>query len=286
MPIMYKTIIDADTVMENLDHPDWVIVDCRYVLSDRNAGKKLYMDAHIPGAVFADLLDDLSGPPVTDQGRHPLPSAGQLKKLFACLGISNHSQVVTYDDTGGSFAARLWWLLRYMGHESVAVVNGGWQSWLQAGLQTRNGVENKPPGKFRGSARSEWVITADQVPAVSLLVDSRDPARYRGEIEPIDRVAGHIPGAINYYWQNNLTNAGLFKDGNSLHKQFLEFMDGINSGDAVFYCGSGVTACHNLLAAACAGLAPPGLYAGSWSDWCANADRPVVTGDLPGNFGD
>ena len=283
---MYKTIIDVQSVMENLDHPDWVIVDCRYVLSDKEAGKKLYMEAHIPGAVFADLHDDLSGLPITDHGRHPLPSVEQLKKLFERLGISNHTQVVAYDDAGGSFAARLWWLLRYLGHESVAVVNGGWKSWLGAGLQTRGGEEKNTPGSFQGNVRGEWVITADRVPSARLLVDSRDPARYRGEIEPVDRVAGHIPGAINYFWKNNLTEAGLFKDGKSLRKQFLEFMDGINAGDAVFYCGSGVTACHNLLAATCAGLPSPRLYAGSWSDWCADADRPVITGDLPGNFGD
>ena len=283
---MYRTIIDVETVRENLDRPDWVIVDCRYVLSDEGAGKKLYMDAHIPGAVFADLLDDLSGPPITDHGRHPLPSAGQLTKLFGRLGISNHTQVIAYDDAGGSFAARLWWLLRYLGHERVAVVNGGWTSWLLAGLQTRGGEETNTPGNFQGVARTEWLITVDMVPSVRLLVDSRDPARYRGENEPVDRIAGHIPGALNYFWKNNLTDAGLFKDNQSLRKQFQEFMNGINADDTVFYCGSGVTACHNLLAAACAGLPSPGLYAGSWSDWCANADRPVVTGDSPGNFGD
>jgi thiosulfate/3-mercaptopyruvate sulfurtransferase len=283
---MYKTIIGVGSVKENLNHPDWVIVDCRFDLSDKDAGKKSYLEAHIPGAVFADLHDDLSGPPITDHGRHPLPSVKHLKKLFEHLGISNQSQVITYDNVSGSFAARLWWLLHYMGHENVAVVDGGWALWLQAGFQIHSGKEKNPPGKFQGQVRTDWLITADMVPTVSLLVDSRDPARYRGELEPIDRIAGHIPGAINHFWKDNLTAAGLFKDNASLRKEFLEFLDGVNPGDAVFYCGSGVTACHNLLAAACAGLPPSGLYAGSWSDWCSDSGRPVVTGDIPGSFGD
>lgn len=282
---MYKTIIGVDSLRENLEHPGWVIVDCRYNLSDKNAGKNLYLKAHIPGAVYADLHDDLSGPPITDHGRHPLPSVKHLVKLFERLGISNQSQVITYDDAGGSIAARLWWLLRYLGHEAVAVVDGGWTSWIQAGLQTSSGTQTNPPGKFHGTTRAGWVVTASCVPAAHLLVDSREPARYRGEIEPIDPVAGHIPGAINYYWKNNLEENGLFKNDEKLRNQFLEFMDGTDPADTVFYCGSGVTACHNLLAAACAGLAPPALYAGSWSDWCTGTDRPVATGDQPGSFG-
>ena len=182
---MYKTILDVATLGENLEHPDWVIIDCRYNLSDSNAGQRLYKEAHIPGAVYADLLHDLSGPPVTDHGRHPLPSIDQLIKTFERLGISNHSQVVAYDDAGGSIAARLWWLLRYLGHETAALVDGGWMSWMQAGLHVRGGLEKNSPGKFQGSGRTDRVVTADQVPCARLLVDSRDPARYRGEIEPI-----------------------------------------------------------------------------------------------------
>jgi thiosulfate/3-mercaptopyruvate sulfurtransferase len=282
---MYNTIINIDSVRKNLNQPEWVLVDCRYDLSDKDTGKNSYLESHIPGAVYANLHTDLSGPPLTDHGRHPLPSEDHLIKLFERLGISNHSQVIVYDDVYGSFAARLWWLLRYMGHDKVAIVDGGWLFWVQAGFQTNSGEEKNTPGKFQGNARSEWLITVDMVPSARLLVDSRDPARYRGETEPLDRAAGHIPGAINHFWKDNLAQDGRFKDNAILRKKFLSIMHNINPDETVFYCGSGVTACHNLVAAACAGLPSPKLYAGSWSDWCADPDRPVVTGAIPGgNF--
>jgi thiosulfate/3-mercaptopyruvate sulfurtransferase len=281
---MYTSVIDVTTVNENVDQPDWVIVDCRYDLADKSFGKSAYLDSHIPGAVYADLHDDLSGPPVTDHGRHPLPAAGQLNNLFKHLGISNNTQIVIYDHVYGSFAARLWWLLRYMGHEKAAVIDGGWQAWLDADLSVQSGAHTNPPGDFQGIARTEWLVTADQVPAAELLIDSRDPVRYRGESEPLDRAAGHIPGAINRFWRDNIDNRGFFKDSKQLHKEFKGFLAGVTASEAVFYCGSGVTACHNLLVAEHAGLIAPKLYAGSWSDWCSMPERPVATGSEPGSF--
>lgn len=281
---MYTTIIDITTVNENIKHPGWAIIDCRYDLADKSFGRNAYLESHIPGAVYADLQDDLSGPPVTDHGRHPLPTPEQLNELFKCLGISRDTQVVAYDQVSGSFAARLWWLLRYMGHEAVAVLDGGWQAWLRADLPVQSGVQKNKPGDIHGSARTDWLVTADRVPDVELLVDSRDPARYRGEVEPLDKAAGHIPGAINHFWKDNLDSRGYLKDSEQILKEFQGFLAGVQPSAAVFYCGSGVTACHNLLAAAHAGLPAPKLYAGSWSDWCTAPGRPVVTGSDPGSF--
>ena len=281
---MYTSVIDVTEVNENINHPDWVIVDCRYDLADKSFGKNAYLASHIPGAVYADLHDDLSGPPVTDHGRHPLPTVGQLNNLFKRLGISNDTQVVVYDHVYGSFATRLWWLLRYMGHEAAVVIDGGWQAWLDAGLSVQSGAQTNKPGDFQGRVRTEWLVTADQVPAAVLLIDSRDPVRYRGESEPLDPAAGHIPGAINRFWKDNLGPKGFFKDGKQLHKEFKGFLAGVTASDAVFYCGSGVTACHNLLGAVHAGLPAPKLYAGSWSDWTSVPDRPVAIGNEPGSF--
>jgi thiosulfate/3-mercaptopyruvate sulfurtransferase len=283
---MYTSIINTNTVHENIDHPDWVIVDCRYDLTDKSYGRNAYLEAHIPGAVYADLHDDLSGPPVTDHGRHPLPTAEQLKALFKRLGISHHTQVIAYDHVYGSFAARLWWLLRYMGHDAVAVLDGGWQAWLETKMTVQAGEQKNQPGDFQGKARAEWLVTLDQVPVAELLIDSRDPVRYRGEAEPLDKAAGHIPGAINHFWKDNLDNQGYFKDSKQIHEEFQGFLAGVTPSDAVFYCGSGVTACHNLLAATLAGLPTPKLYAGSWSDWCSVSERQVVTGGEPGCFSD
>lgn len=281
---MFNTLIDVASLNDRLAEKNWIIVDCRYDLSDPASGEEVWLEAHIPGAVFADLHDDLSGPPVTDHGRHPLPVPEKLINLFQRLGISNRSQVVVYDNVYGSFAARLWWLLRYMGHEAVAVLNGGWPAWIQGGFPARAGREQNPPGDYQGAPRSEWLVTAAGVPVSRLLIDSRDPARYRGEVEPLDRAAGHIPGAINRFWKNNLDEHGYFKDQKQLYDELLALLGNVPPAAAVFYCGSGVTACHNLLAAAHAGLPAPQLYAGSWSDWCSVPGRPVVTGSAPGSF--
>jgi thiosulfate/3-mercaptopyruvate sulfurtransferase len=275
---MYTTIIDADHLRDHFDDPGWVIVDCRYNLADRDAGRREYLESHIPGAIYADLHDDLSGPPATDSGRHPLPATEDMNRLFSRLGINHETQIVVYDNAAGSFAARLWWMLRYMGHEIVAVLNGGWQSWLQAGGPMVTGEEKNAAGNFRGHPMTGWLITVDKVLEAKLLVDSRDPARYRGETEPLDRVAGHIPGAINHFWKNNLDDRGMFKSPELLRETFLTFLGATESENAVFYCGSGVTACHNLLAGACARLPASKLYAGSWSEWCSDPARPVATG--------
>lgn len=276
---MYKTLVNCEVLRNHVTDSDWIIVDCRYDLADKDKGKMSYLDSHILGAVYADLHNDLSGLPVTDYGRHPLPTPEALNTLFSRLGIDVGKQVVVYDDINGCFAGRLWWMLRYMGHESVAVLDGGFSIWQQEGHPTLSGDEKKNSGNFQGDPRGEWLVTLDQVGDAKLLVDSRDPARYRGETEPLDRIAGHIPGAINHFWKNNLDETGFFKKPDQIREDFMDFLGVTEPSDAVFYCGSGVTACHNLLAAAHAGLTAPKLYVGSWSEWCADPERPVATGD-------
>ena len=279
MADVFTTLIDKKALANNLQTPNWIIVDCSYDLADKNAGRNSYLESHIKGAVFADVHDDLSGPPVTDHGRHPLPTEEALNSLFSRLGINHDSQVIVYDNACGCFAGRLWWMLRYMGHEAVAVLDGGCQSWEQSGLPGVSGEENNAAADFKAEANKDWLVTVDSVPAAELLIDSRDPQRYRGEVEPLDKAAGHIPGAINRFWKDNLDDNGLFKDPDQLRKEFDKCFAGTNVDETVFYCGSGVTACHNLLAVAHAGLNAPGLYAGSWSDWCSEASRPVATGE-------
>ncbi len=279
MTAIFRTLIQKQELVKHIDSPDWVIVDCSYDLTDKNAGRDTYLKAHIKGAVFADVHDDLSGPPVTDHGRHPLPAKAALNKLFSRLGIRHDSQVIVYDNACACYAGRLWWMLRYMGHEACAVLDGGWQGWQQSGLPTASGEETRTQTQFLGEPKSDWLVTVEHVLGSGLLIDSRDPERYRGEVEPLDKVAGHIPGAINRFWKNNLQSNGLFKDSVQLRKEFKASLGNTEMGETVFYCGSGVTACHNLLAVAHAGFDAPRLYAGSWSEWCSDPDRPVATGD-------
>ncbi len=272
------TLIDSETLTHHLDATNWIIVDCRYDLADKSVGRNSYLNSHIKGAVFADVYDDLSGPPVTDHGRHPLPSEKALNSLFSRLGINHDSQVIVYDNACACFAGRLWWMLRYMGHEAVAVLDGGWQIWEEAGLPVVSGEESNADTDFKGQANIDRLVTVNSVAAAELLIDSRDPERYMGNCEPLDRAAGHIPGAINRFWKDNLDSDGFFKNPDQLRKEFEHSFGATDVRNTVFYCGSGVTACHNILAVAHAGLDEPSLYAGSWSDWCSDPERPVATG--------
>tara|TARA_R110002072_G_scaffold48681_1_gene133013 strand:+ start:27068 stop:27898 length:831 start_codon:yes stop_codon:yes gene_type:complete len=274
---MYTTLISEDVLFNEYDNPDWIIFDTRYDLMDQNAGKNAYLQGHIPGAIYVDLHDDLSKPPSTNKGRHPLPTVTAINTLFSELGIHSNMQVVVYDDNGGAFAARLWWMLRYMKHSTVAVLDGGWKSWITSRRPINQNVEERVGREFKSCALDASAIDIEEVDNFKLIVDSREPARFRGEIEPIDKAAGHIPGAINRFWKDNLTEKGTFKTKQKLKQEFEAIFGDTKPEDAVFYCGSGVTACHNLLAAAHAGLELPKLYAGSWSEWSSTPGKPVVT---------
>ena len=200
------------------------------------------------------------------------------------MGIGEGKQVVAYDNASGAYAARLWWLLRYMGHDAVAVLDGGWAAWQAAGFPVSRGVEVQTAVSFKGEPRTEWLLTADAVPSAPLLVDSRAAPRYRGELEPLDPVAGHIPGAQNYFYQDNWDKNGRYLPAAQLNTQLGVVLGETNAEEAVFYCGSGVTACVNLLALAHAGLGNGRLYAGSWSDWCSDPTRPIAVGDSHSKF--
>ena len=276
---MPDALVDVSTVADRLADPDWAIVDCRHRLTDPDHGESAYREAHVPGAVFAHADRVLSSEPVTDRGRHPLPDPDTLRFRFGALGIDSSTQVVAYDDAGGAIAGRLWWMLHYMGHRKAAVLDGGWPAWIVAGGATRGGEETRPVRTFAGEPRREWLVTIDRVSAARRLVDSREPARYRGETEPIDRVAGHIPGARSHHFALNLGEQGRFLDPATVRERLERTLDGVPAGDTVFYCGSGVSACHNLLALAHAGLPAAKLYVGSWSEWSSDPDRPVATGD-------
>ena len=280
---MYNTLIQAHTLNGRLSDPDWVIVDCQYDLADKDAGYQSYLAGHIPGAVYAGLHNHLSGSqPVTDCGRHPVPSPEDLEDKLSGMGIDNHTQVVAYDRSGGAFAARLWWLLRYAGHERAAVLDGGLDAWTQAGYELDMKEPDVVVGRFKARIDAGRLVRLPEVEAVTRLVDSREPARYRGETEPIDRTGGHIPGAVNHYWKDNLDGQGKFLAPERLRQTFQDLYTGTGPEDVTFYCGSGVTACHNLLAAVHAGYPLPRLYAGSWSEWCSDPARPVAVGSESG----
>ncbi len=272
---MFTTLIDAQTLADHVTDPDWVVVDCRFSLADVAYGRTAYHTAHIPGAVYAHLDEILSNPPATDNGRHPLPAPEIMAARFGRLGIDGRKQVVAYDDKNGMIAARLWWMLRYLGHTAVAVLDGGWPAWETAGLPAQAGHEQREPTQFISSPRTEWLVLADEVPSVSLLLDSRSPERYRGENELLDPIAGHIPGAVNYFYQQNWTENGRYLPANQIRQQLAALLDGTPASETAFYCGSGVTACVNLLAMAHAGLGNGRLYAGSWSDWITDPSRPI-----------
>lgn len=276
---MHGSLISPDELREHIANPGWLVVDCRYDLADPEAGRRAYLERHVPGAIYAHLHDDLSGAPAPGRGgRHPLPTPEELTELFSRCGVDRDTQVAAYDAASGSIAGRLWWLLRYMGHEQVVVLDGGWTAWLERSHPTDSVPAHRERRVFRGRPNRHMLVTAEEVPAVPLLVDSRDAQRYRGEIEPLDPVAGHIPRARNRWWKSNLDEHGLFLPSAALKREMESLYAGNAPGEVTFYCGSGVTACHNVLAAAHAGLPMPRLYAGSWSEWCSDPARPVATG--------
>jgi thiosulfate/3-mercaptopyruvate sulfurtransferase len=278
----YTTLISTDAVVSHLDS-SWVVVDCRYDLRDDTWGSTQYRDGHIPGAVYASLSHDLSAPPSGTNGRHPLPCVEALEATFGRLGIANGTQVVIYDQDAGMYASRLWWMLRYMGHDAAAVLDGGWAKWVREGRAVRTGDERRPAAVFSGQRRKDLRVIVDEVAAALggssvLLVDARAPERFEGRNEPLDRTPGHIPGSVNYFYRRNVTDEGVLLPVETLRRQFGELLDGRSPDQVVMYCGSGVTACQSLLAMEHVGLSGAKLYPGSWSEWSADPARPVETG--------
>lgn len=283
---MFTTVVDVETVRGHLDDPAWQVVDCRFSLADTELGRRVYTESHLPGALYAHLDEDLSGPVVRGvTGRHPLPSLEKAATIFSAWGIDENVQVVAYDDANGSVAARLWWLLKWLGHDAVAVLDGGWKAWTQAGLPSTAVVPEPMSRTFVAKVRPELLMAADAVSQMRVdptyrLIDARTPERYRGEQEPIDPVAGHIPGADNVPFTGNIGPDGRFLTEDALRSRFTALFGTLTTQRVVSYCGSGVTGCHNLLAIAHAGLGDGVLYAGSWSEWIADPNRPIATGDV------
>ncbi len=276
----YSTIISAQALAEHLDQKDWVVIDCRFSLADNTAGRKAYRQGHIPGARYADLNLDLSAPVKSYTGRHPLPDFTLLSQKLGAWGVGNRSQVVVYDDAGGAFAGRLWWLLRSLGHQQVAVLDGGIRQWQQHGLALTTTLPKPVKTQFRSYLDNRQWLSANQVEDglaadKIVLVDARTPERFAGRQEPIDPVAGHVPKALNRPLQLNLDQQGRFLAPKQLREQFLSLIGTIAPEQVVHMCGSGVTGCHNLLAMELAGLTGSRLYAGSWSEWITNRNRGV-----------
>ncbi len=275
-------LIDTGELATRQDDEALRIVDVRFDLSDPSAGRRAYLAGHLPGAVYLHLDDDLSSPLSADGlgGRHPLPDPDTFAARLGEAGIGDEHHVVAYDDAGGAIAARLWWLLRWIGRERVQVLDGGVNAWTAAGGELASGPVRYPPAISTARPDAEMVVDADDVAArledpERVLVDARAGERYRGEVEPLDRKAGHVPGAVNLPYTDNLVN-DRFRAADELRSRFELLSE---AAEVVVYCGSGVTAAHDALAMEEAGLPLPRLYPGSWSDWSSRDDRPVATGD-------
>ncbi|MES2770452.1 MAG: sulfurtransferase [Pseudomonadota bacterium] len=285
---IYNTLIDCAALDAGLANPhycDFSVFDCRHPLADPAAGERAYLAGHLPGAHFLHLDRDLAGMTNGHNGRHPLPDPQQLAQTLAAKGVSQQTQVIAYDDAGGMVASRLWWLLRWLGHESVAVLDGGFKQWCAAGYRVSTTLPAPIQGNFSarmelgtrlvGTVNVEAIMAHLQHPQYCL-IDARSAERFRGENETLDPVGGHIPGALNRFFQDNLQADSRFHAAAKLRADFLALLAGAAPEQVVMQCGSGVSACHNLLAMEHAGLTGAKLYPGSWSEWCSDPARPTV----------
>lgn len=282
--MVFTTLVDTDTLARHLADPRWVAVDCRFTLTDADAGRRAYAADHIPGARYAHLNEDLSGPPGARTGRHPLPAPATLARKLGDWGIDAAKQVVVYDDNFGAMAARLWWLLRWLGHDACALLDGGYPKWRREKKPVTADLPAVHRAVFTARVNNTLWVSADAVEQrrtdeTTVLFDARAEERFRGDVEPLDRVAGHIPGAVNAPYEDNLDISGEFAAPEELRERYLDLLGGVVPDQAIHMCGSGVTACHNVLAMEHAGLPGAKLYAGSWSEWITHSDRPVAKGD-------
>jgi thiosulfate/3-mercaptopyruvate sulfurtransferase len=273
-----KILVDTE---ELAAHPEWVVIDTRHDLMDPAKGRKAYAAGHIPGAYFMHLDEDLAGTKTGRNGRHPLPPLGEFAAKINAIGVKPETQVVVYDDLSGSYALRLWWMLRWLGHDRIALLDGGYPKWEKEGRAVSKDVPPKREGGFVPRPSLGATVDVSFLERFSeskdlTLVDARAPERFRGEQEPLDPVAGHIPGAVNRFWKNNVNPDGTFKSAAQLRAEFEDLLHGADASKAVHSCGSGVTACHNLFAMELAGLPASRLYPGSWSEWCADPARAVA----------
>lgn len=274
----HTTLVGTDELAARLDDPAWVIIDCRHDLAKPDFGVHAYAQAHIPGARFLHLDRDLSASANGKNGRHPLPDPRTFARTLGAAGVDVAKQVVAYDDKTGVYAARLWWMLRWLGHDSVAVLDGGYGKWMQEARPVTGAVPQATPVRFDGQPRAMHVDAGDVLRSLGqpgrIVVDARSADRYRGENETLDPVGGRIPGSLNRFFRDNLERNGCFKPAADLRRDFAALLGDLPPGAIVHSCGSGVSACHNLLAMEIAGLHGAKLYPGSWSEWCSDPSRP------------
>lgn len=280
----WNTLISVEEFAEAIDR--CVVIDARHDLMVPGAGRAAYEEGHIPGAFFLGQDTDLSGPKTGRNGRHPLPDPDALAATLRATGLAPGRQLVAYDAQNGMFASRVWWLARWLGHDAVAVLDGGIEAWRKAGFPVSREIPAPRAGAFtaapgRAPAVDTHALLANLDTQDRLVIDARAPERYRGEVEPLDPIAGHIPGAVNRPVQMNLRPDGRFKPGPVLRQEFEALLGGRPASALVHACGSGISACHNLLAMEFAGLQGSALYPGSWSEWCADPSRPMATGPNP-----
>jgi thiosulfate/3-mercaptopyruvate sulfurtransferase len=278
----FTTLVSAGELAAHVSDTGWVVCDCRHDLLHYDSGRDAYARAHIPGARFLHLDEDLSGPKNGRNGRHPLPHPITFTLRLGALGIDNRKQVVAYDASGGCYAARLWWMMRWVGHARIAVLDGGWDAWLQGAFPVTSdppvivGTTFNPDLQSASSVDSAFLMSHLARQEIAIL-DARSSDRFRGENETLDPVAGHIPGAVNRFFRHNLDESGRFKPAALLEREFGNLLGNRRPGSVVHQCGSGVTACHNLLAMEVAGLNGSKLYPGSWSEWVSDPSHPVAT---------
>ena len=279
-----NTLVTTEDLAAHLADPNWVVLDCRFTLTDTEAGRQAYQKAHIPGARYVHLDDDLSAAPGAGTGRHPLPDPRVLTEKLCAWGVGVNKQVVVYDDSYGAMAVRLWWMMRWLGHPGVALLDGGYPKWLRE----KRPVDADIPAPHRAACaclpEPTQIVAADEVLRASqtgeqLIIDARPDRRFSGEFEPLDPVAGHVPGAINYPFDENLDVDGTFLPPEALRENYQALLKGKPAWQVLHMCGSGVTACHNILAMEIAGLPGSRLYPGSWSEWITDPTRPIATGE-------
>ena len=280
---MFSTVVSTEQLAQQVNDPAWIVIDCRFTLTNTEAGRAAYARGHLPGARYAHLDQDLAGPKNGSNGRHPLPDAQAFAQKLGAWGIDADTQVVVYDDSFGAIAVRLWWMLRWMGHDAVALLDGGLPKWQREQRPLTTDLPQVTPKVFTAQVRHDMVVDTDAVLTATsthaaLIVDARAEMRFIGEIEPLDPVAGHVPGAKNLPFDDNLAMDGTLLPAAELRERYTELLDGKSPEQVIHMCGSGVTTCHNLLAMEIAGLKGGKLYAGSWSEWVADPSRPVAKG--------
>lgn len=279
-----STLVSTEDLARHLDDPKWVVFDCRFTLTDPEGGRRLYEKNHIPGARYVHLDEDLSAPVTESTGRHPLPDPYAFAEKLCAWGVGVNKQVVVYDDSFGSMAVRMWWMLRWLGHPAVALLDGGFPKWQREQRPLTAALPDVRKANCACLPEPSQVVHVDEVMQASqsgnaLIIDARPDRRFTGEFEPLDRVAGHIPGSINWSFEENLDIDGTFLPPEALRENYQHLLKGRAPWQVIHSCGSGVTACHNLLAMEIAGLPGSRLYPGSWSEWILDPSRPVATGE-------